>query len=436
MWLNMRRWALLVSLLMIVSATTASAWGPMDPSDRKADPDGDGLGNLNEFKAGTNPLNPDTDGGGCYDGWEVVYGLDPTNPDDDAFDTDNDGWDNLREFQEGTNPLNANTDGDKYPIDSTDPRPLIPDGYDDFGGGIGPGDNPREPDSDNDTLPDVFEPVWGTDPFNKDSDGDKLHDGLEFAYGTDPNDRDTDDDGLWDGQEVWKVSGDEHYTGTSPHRADSDGDGIDDYHDDNDMDGLANWEEWRYDPLTREPLNWTNPRNPDTDGDRVKDGAEVRGNPANGDQTSDPLLEDTDGDHLNDDIDPRTWQPDWLAWSRVVGNDTCPDPFFPAVVTKGVPFNVEGQIEFNMTTYSGDGTGDWSPIQTPMLVQIWIQQDGALTPASDPVVTGQDGKFKVSVTLGDDVRAGMAKLVITTGIHEQVAYLPMVWDDVDGNHLS
>ncbi|MCK4719533.1 hypothetical protein KAU08_02675, partial [bacterium] len=65
----MKKLALLVSLLMIASSFTAAAWGPMDPTDQKADPDDDKLGNLDEFKAGTNPLNPDTDGAGCWDGW-------------------------------------------------------------------------------------------------------------------------------------------------------------------------------------------------------------------------------------------------------------------------------------------------------------------------------------------------------------------------------
>jgi len=132
----MKMGALMVSLMLVVSTGAALSWGPNDPTDAKADPDGDMLGNLDEFRAGTNPLNPDTDNGGCWDGWEVLYGLDPTDPLDDLYDTDGDGWSNYREFLEGTNPLNPNTDGDNYPLDGTDPHPLVPDNRGETGPGI------------------------------------------------------------------------------------------------------------------------------------------------------------------------------------------------------------------------------------------------------------------------------------------------------------
>jgi len=137
---------LVVCLLVATAAAPALAWGPNDPTDKKADPDGDKLGNLDEFRAGTNPLNPDTDGGGCWDGWEALYRLDPTNPLDDRFDSDSDGWTNLREFWEGTDPRNPNTDSDNYPLDSTDPHPLIPDDRDPTDGpGVPPGPYPVVP---------------------------------------------------------------------------------------------------------------------------------------------------------------------------------------------------------------------------------------------------------------------------------------------------
>ncbi len=46
-----------------------------------ADPDRDGLTNLEEFNAGTNPTKKDTDGDGWKDKTEIEKGTDPTNPD-------------------------------------------------------------------------------------------------------------------------------------------------------------------------------------------------------------------------------------------------------------------------------------------------------------------------------------------------------------------
>jgi hypothetical protein len=46
------------------------------------DEDGDGLSNLDEFNRGTDLRNPDTDGDGMPDGWEVAHGFDPLDPKD------------------------------------------------------------------------------------------------------------------------------------------------------------------------------------------------------------------------------------------------------------------------------------------------------------------------------------------------------------------
>jgi hypothetical protein len=54
-------------------------------------------------------LNPDDDGDGMPDAWEVQYGFDPHNPDDAQGDADLDGISNLAEFKNGTDPTKAPT---------------------------------------------------------------------------------------------------------------------------------------------------------------------------------------------------------------------------------------------------------------------------------------------------------------------------------------
>ncbi len=72
-----------------------------EPDDASGDPDSDGLTNLGEFQADTDPSDPDSDGDGLNDGDEVHdYGTDPTDPDSDDDDLD-DGW----EVEHGTDPL-------------------------------------------------------------------------------------------------------------------------------------------------------------------------------------------------------------------------------------------------------------------------------------------------------------------------------------------
>jgi len=50
-------------------------------------------------------LPKDSDHDGLPDDWELAYGLDPTNAADAAFDSDCDGLSNIQEYQAGTNPL-------------------------------------------------------------------------------------------------------------------------------------------------------------------------------------------------------------------------------------------------------------------------------------------------------------------------------------------
>ncbi|UCE73790.1 MAG: hypothetical protein JSV56_12305 [Methanomassiliicoccales archaeon] len=85
---------------------------PDDASDKNQDPDNDGLTNIQEYNAGTDPTNPDTDGDGMPDGWEVQHGLNPLNYWDRYSDPDGDGLNNIGEYQYDTDPNDPDTDGD------------------------------------------------------------------------------------------------------------------------------------------------------------------------------------------------------------------------------------------------------------------------------------------------------------------------------------
>ncbi|MCK4389013.1 MAG: PKD domain-containing protein [Desulfobacterales bacterium] len=83
--------------------------------DGTADTDSDGLTDLNEFQNGTGPNDPDTDGDGILDGWEVSKGLQPL-LNDASEDPDEDGYTNIGEYRAGSNPQDTN---------STPPSPSV-----------------------------------------------------------------------------------------------------------------------------------------------------------------------------------------------------------------------------------------------------------------------------------------------------------------------
>lgn len=179
------------------------------------DSDSDGLSDREEEVIGTNPFDSDSDDDGLNDGDEVqIY---------------------------GTNPLTNDSDSDQLPD-----KYEIENNFDP----LDPSD--ADADLDEDGLTNIEEYTEGTNPRNSDSDGDSLGDGDELnLYNTNPLDSDTDQDQLSDNYELrW---------GLDPLTAN-------DINADPDQDGLT---------TEFESIIWTDPNNPDTDGDGWDDGTEV-----------------------------------------------------------------------------------------------------------------------------------------------------------------
>lgn len=241
------------------------AGGLLTSMNSLTDSDGDGLSDLLEFRAGSNPTKVDTDGDGLNDYQEVItYGTDPT-----KVDTDGDGLSDLNEVQRGTDPTNPDTDGDGL----TDTQEVLiyftnPLKKDSDGDGLldkweityrlnplsAAGEHGAAGDPDHDDLSNLTEQTLGTDPRNPDTDGDGIPDGVEVANGLDPLSGANDDgpDGDADGDGI--SNADEIAAGTSPIIADRDLDGI---------------------PDAQELAQGLDPDNWDSDGDGFSDGVEV-----------------------------------------------------------------------------------------------------------------------------------------------------------------
>jgi hypothetical protein len=196
------------------------------------DSDSDGLSDGDEVNVhGTSPLLTDTDDDGMADGWEVRYDFNPSVVQTDGIhgagdDLDGDGLTNLQEFRHGANPFDEDTDDD---------------GLEDGDEVNVHGTSPLRPDTDGDGLTDLQEITlkadWPClDPLAWDSDGDMLPDGWELQYNLSPCECAATNSLAWDA----------------------------------DNDGLGLFDEYRY---------CTDPFNPDTDGDGVRDGDEVPHSP-------------------------------------------------------------------------------------------------------------------------------------------------------------
>lgn len=160
------------------------------------DEDFDGLGDVDEDIAGTNPKNEDSDGDGVLDGEEVhLFHTDPRSVDSDA--------DELQDEEEiiiGTNPNSADTDGDGLSDRPEAYKTEIPIGRNWRWRRVC--SDPTLYDTDGDGRSDRQELVDGTDACNYDTDGDGLSDGEEAALRTNPLKRDSDGDGICDGDQI------------------------------------------------------------------------------------------------------------------------------------------------------------------------------------------------------------------------------------------
>lgn len=276
----------------------------------KGDPDGDGVSNEDETKAGTDPKKSDTDGDGVDDKTEI--GADSSKPTDtdgdgkpNALDTDDDNDGVLTQYENYNGGTPLDDDSDK------DGKPDYLDNDDDGDGKVsqnekndpnGDGNPVDAVDTDGDGKPDYLD-TNETDGPKGDPDGDGVSNEDEAKLGTDPKNPDSDGDGLKDGDEV--------KAGTNPLNKDSDGDGIDDKTEvgadpskpiDTDADGKPNALDTDDDNdgvLTKfENYNGGTPLDDDTD----KDG---KPNYLDTDDDGDGILSKDEGNDLNKDGDPK-----------------------------------------------------------------------------------------------------------------------------------
>jgi len=214
-----------------------------DTTDAALDSDGDGLTDIDETAAGTNPFDADSDDDGVPDGSEpkwnedtdgdgLINALDPDSDDDglydgtelglgcDGKDTDKSKKHCRADADAGktkTDPLKKDTDGGGVSDGSEDANldGAIDAGETDPTTGHG-SDDATVVDTDKDGLSDALEKFLGSNPNDADSDDDGLPDGEESNPSDDTDgdgkinvlDPDSDGDGLFDGTERGKGCGD------------------------------------------------------------------------------------------------------------------------------------------------------------------------------------------------------------------------------------
>jgi len=243
----------------------------------------------------TDPTEEDTDGDGLVDKVEIVgYSIfvndaqrnvtsNATRKDTDG-DNLNDGdeansdFDLAREGIQGTDPSDTDLDGDG-----------VPDGWDTDGDGVPDGFEYLYSDMDGDGIPTYWEVENNMDPRKYDADEDIDQDGLkawqEYLNRTDPGNPDSNGNGIQDGDEILEFTVDVVYFRPVRKLLDNEGkispiNGTDQERD-FDGDGLTNFEEFnsshKYDRNPDSEADngfWTNPVDPDSDGDGLPDSYE------------------------------------------------------------------------------------------------------------------------------------------------------------------
>ena len=163
--------------LLALSGSALSGLSPAEQADIVnffpfVDTDNDLLPDDQEASFGTTVGVADTDGDGLLDGFEAQYGFDPTVGGEEMQDPDNDGLDNLGEQAAFTDPHDSDTDDDG----ASDGAEVA----------AGSDPHRQDSDSDGLTDGEELG-TWGSDPTVVDTDGGGRDDGTEVLVdGTDP----------------------------------------------------------------------------------------------------------------------------------------------------------------------------------------------------------------------------------------------------------
>jgi hypothetical protein len=283
--------------------------GPLlgtDPSRFIADTDPDSV---------SNPLLADTDGDLLGDALESINGACPFA---DDIDSDDDG------LADGSEDINLNgvvDTGETDPCNADTDMDMRQDGTEQgLVAGLEDPDGDEGPLTGTDLTVFIADdnPQTQTDPLAADTDGDGLGDGQESVPGACllADDLDTDDDGLADNEEDRNLNGVVDAGETDPCRADTDDDGLQDGTElgrsagvsdpDGDTGPIQATDAARF-VRDRDPASTSDPLNPDTDGDGLRDGIEGDGTactfPTDIDSDDDGLADGVEDANGNDRLD-------------------------------------------------------------------------------------------------------------------------------------